>query len=105
MPIKKLKRKWGENADAALPALSGPSATHSHLAKAHAEGLLPETDSMPGNGTGATLKHRTVPEHRQRPTNVSLEEQKILLSLDRLNQRLLCKQVNQGDCIRTKLTD
>lgn len=74
----------------ALPVLSGLSATQLHLVKVHAEGLLQERDSVE---TGQTHRPGTVQERSQQQglTTISLEEQKILLSLDRLNHQLLCE--------------
>lgn len=77
----------------ALPVLSGLSATQLHLVKVHAEGLLQERDSVAAMETGQTHRPGTVQERSQQQglTTISLEEQKILLSLDRLNHQLLCE--------------
>lgn len=66
------------------------------LSQTHADDLLPETDTPAGSGSVPALRQRAAQEQRlqRRPSGVSLEEQKILLSLDRLNQRLLCKHSN-----------
>lgn len=72
--------------------------TRFHLAQTHQEDL-PETE------TTASGRQRAAQDQRQqRPSGVSLEEQKILLSLDRLNQRLLCKHANPDDCVWTRWT-
>ncbi|XP_075892833.1 uncharacterized protein cep126 isoform X2 [Nelusetta ayraudi] len=77
----------------AVYSAEGPSVTRCLLAQTHTEDPLPETDTTAGNGNGSALRQRQQQQQQQqqqRPSGVSQEEQKILLSLDRLNQRLLC---------------
>lgn len=83
----------------ALPVLSGLGATRLHLAKVRAEGLLEEMAAME---TGQMHRSVKVPEcsKQQGLTTLSLEEQKILLSLDRLDHQLLCEYFVKADCIR-----
>lgn len=86
----------------ALPVLLGLSATRLHLAKVHAEGLLEERDSVAAMETGQTHRPGMVQERRKQQglTTLSLEEQKVLLSLDRLDHQLLRELFVKADCIR-----
>ncbi|XP_034095669.1 centrosomal protein of 126 kDa isoform X2 [Gymnodraco acuticeps] len=72
------------------------SAAQLHLA--HAGQLLAETDLVAAMETAQTQRPGTVQQHsqQQRPNNISLEEQKILLSLDRLNHQLYCVREQIG---------
>lgn len=91
-----------------LPVLSGlESAAQLHLAEAHAEGRLEERDIVAAMETAQTQRPGTVQQRSQQQglTTISLEEQKILLSLDRLNRQLFCKHCVKADCIRTARTD
>lgn len=65
------------------------SAAQFHLAEVHAEGLLEERDIVAATETARTQRPGTVQQRQhQGLTTISLEEQKILLSLDRLNHQL-----------------
>ncbi|KAI4814961.1 hypothetical protein KUCAC02_005135 [Chaenocephalus aceratus] len=72
------------------------SAAQLHLA--HAGQLLAETDLVAAMETAQTQRPGTVQQHSQQqgPNNISLEEQKILLSLDRLNHQLYCVREQIG---------
>ena len=91
-----------------LPVLSGlDSAAQLHLAEVHAEGLLEERDIVAAMETAQTQRPGTVQQRSQQqgPTALSLEEQKILLSLDRLNHQLFCEHFVKAVCIRPELVD
>lgn len=89
-----------------LPVLSGlESAAQLHLAEVHAEGLLEERDIVAAMETAQTQRPVQQRSQQQGLTTISLEEQKILLSLDRLNRQLFCKHCVKADCIRTARTD
>uniref|UniRef100_A0A3B4V6J3 Centrosomal protein 126 n=1 Tax=Seriola dumerili TaxID=41447 RepID=A0A3B4V6J3_SERDU len=68
------------------------SAAQLHLAEVHTEGLLEERDIVAAMDTAQTQGPGTVLQHSQQQglTSISFEEQKILLSLDRLNHQLHC---------------
>lgn len=73
--------------------LSGLQSTAQiHLAEVH-EGLLEERDIVAAMDTAQTQRTGTVQQRSQQRahTTISLEEQKILLSLDRLNHQLYCE--------------
>ncbi|KAK5929680.1 hypothetical protein CgunFtcFv8_010898 [Champsocephalus gunnari] len=72
------------------------SAAQLHLA--HAGQFLAETDLVAAMETAQTQRPGTVQQHSQQqgPNNISLEEQKILLSLDRLNHQLYCVREQIG---------
>ncbi|XP_042343226.1 centrosomal protein of 126 kDa [Plectropomus leopardus] len=74
------------------------SAAQLHLAEVHAGGLLEETDIVTAMETAQTQRPGTVQQRRQQQglTTISLEEQKILLSLDRLNHQLHCVREHVG---------
>ena len=76
------------------------SAAQLHLA--HAGQLLAETDLVAAMETAQTQRPGTVQQRSQQqgPSNISLEEQKILLSLDRLNHQLHCKHFKKAVCVR-----
>ncbi|XP_044059172.1 centrosomal protein of 126 kDa isoform X2 [Siniperca chuatsi] len=63
-----------------------------HQAEEHAEGLLEERNIVAAMETAQTQRSGTVQQRSQQQglTTISLEEQKILLSLDRLNHQLYC---------------
>lgn len=69
------------------------SAAQLHLAEGHAEGLLEERDIVAVMETVQTQRSGSVQRRSQQQglTTISLEEQKILLSLDRLNHQLFCE--------------
>uniref|UniRef100_A0A3Q3M6D9 Centrosomal protein 126 n=1 Tax=Mastacembelus armatus TaxID=205130 RepID=A0A3Q3M6D9_9TELE len=77
------------------------SAAHLHLAKVNAEGLLEESDIV----TTQTQSLGTVQQRSQQQglTTISMEEQKILLSLDRLNHQLHCEHFVKAVCIKAEL--
>ncbi|XP_068440628.1 centrosomal protein of 126 kDa isoform X2 [Clinocottus analis] len=68
------------------------SAAQFHLAGRRAGGPLGEADIMAAVETAQTQ----IPGQQRGPTAISLEEQKILLSLDRLNQQLYCVRAHVG---------
>lgn len=77
-----------------LTVLSGlVSAAQLHLAEVHAGGPLQDTDIVAAMETAQTQRPGTVQQRSQQQglTTISLEEQKILLSLDRLNHQLYCE--------------
>ncbi|KAM9318758.1 centrosomal protein of 126 kDa [Pholidichthys leucotaenia] len=69
------------------------SAAQLHLAKVHAEGLLEERHIVAAMETAQTQRPAAAqqPNQQQGLTNISLEEKRILLSLDRLNHQLRCE--------------
>ncbi|KAM7412720.1 hypothetical protein PAMA_020209 [Pampus argenteus] len=73
-------RLYSKTYDMAFPEEGLESAAQFHPAEVHAEGLQEERDTV-----AAT---ETVQQRQQGLTTISLEEQKILLSLDRLNHQL-----------------
>ncbi|KAI3354055.1 hypothetical protein L3Q82_018614, partial [Scortum barcoo] len=82
--------------DLAFPDEGLESAARLHLAEIDAEGLLEERDIVAAMETAQTQRPATVRQrgHQQGLTTISLEEQKILLSLDRLNHQLYCVSGN-----------
>lgn len=92
--------------DVTLPVLSGlKRAAQLHLAEVHTEGLLEERNIVAAMETAQTQSPGTVQQRSQQhaPTRISLEEQKILLSLDRLNHQLHCEHFLKVVCIRPEL--
>ena len=91
--------------DVTLFLLSGlESASQFHLAEVHARGLLEERDIVVATETAQTQRPRTVQQRQQQGlTTISLEEQKILLSLDRLNYQLQSKHLEKADCFGPEL--
>lgn len=80
--------------DLTLPVLSVlESAAQLHLAEVHTEGPLEERDIVAAMETAQIQGPGTGQQRSQQQglTNISLEEQKILFSLDRLNHQLHCK--------------
>eukprot|EP00064_Thunnus_orientalis_P017365 superscaffoldBa00003665_g17446 len=90
-------RPYSKTYDMAFPDEGLESAAEFHLAEVHAEGLLEERDIVAATETAQTQRPGTV-QQRQQPglTAISLEEQKILLSLDRLNQQLQSVREHTG---------
>ncbi|XP_068570121.1 centrosomal protein of 126 kDa [Cebidichthys violaceus] len=74
------------------------SAAQSHLAQGRAGGMLEETDIVAAVETAQTQRPGTAQRRSQQQglTAISLEEQKILLSLDRLNHQLYCVREHVG---------
>ncbi|XP_059186509.1 centrosomal protein of 126 kDa [Centropristis striata] len=74
------------------------SAAQLHLTKVLPGGQLEETNIVAAMETAQTQRPGTVQQRGQQQglTNISLEEQKILLSLDRLNHQLYCVQEHVG---------
>uniref|UniRef100_A0A3Q3J7B8 Uncharacterized protein n=1 Tax=Monopterus albus TaxID=43700 RepID=A0A3Q3J7B8_MONAL len=74
------------------------SAGYLHLARVHAEGLLEEKRTVAAMETAQTQPPALVQQCSQHQglTTISLEEHKILLSLDRLNHQLHCVQEHVG---------
>ncbi|XP_038549890.1 centrosomal protein of 126 kDa isoform X1 [Micropterus salmoides] len=74
-----------------------------HLAEVH-EGLLEERDIVAAMDTAQTQRTGTVQQRSQQRahTTISLEEQKILLSLDRLNHQLYCVREHVGGYTGTR---
>lgn len=92
--------------DVALPVLWGlESAAQLHLAEVHAEGLLEERDIVAAMETAQTQRPGMVQQRSQQQglSTISLEEQKILLSLDRLNHQLYCEHFIKAVCISPEL--
>lgn len=86
--------------DVTLPALSGlQSVSQLHLAEVHPEGLLEERDIAAAMETAQTQRSGTEQQHsrQQGLTTISLEEQKILRSLERLNHQLFCEHSVKAD--------
>lgn len=85
--------------------LSGLRAAQLHRAKMHAEGLKDEQGSATAMKTGLTHRIGKVQQNGQLQglTTISLEEQKIFLSIERLNRQLLCEDFFKADCIGVKL--
>ncbi|XP_070825723.1 centrosomal protein of 126 kDa [Chaetodon trifascialis] len=82
----------------AFPDEGLESAAQLHLAEVRAEGLLEERDTVAAMETTQTQRPGTVQQRSQQQglTTISLEEQKILLSLDRLNRQLFCVREHMG---------
>ncbi|XP_040902677.1 centrosomal protein of 126 kDa [Toxotes jaculatrix] len=80
------------------------SAAQLHLADVHPEGLLEERDFVGVMETAQTQAPGTVHQRSQQQglTAISLEEQKILLSLDRLNHQLHCVREHVGSNTGTR---
>lgn len=94
--------------DVTLPVLSGlESAAQLHLAEVHAEGLLEERNIVAAVETAQTQRPGAVQQRNQQKglTTISLEEQKILLSLDRLNHQLYCEHILKAVCRRCDCCD
>ncbi|XP_034718887.1 centrosomal protein of 126 kDa isoform X2 [Etheostoma cragini] len=74
------------------------SAAQLHLAEVHAGGPLQDTDIVAAMETAQTQRPGTVQQRSQQQglTTISMEEQKILLSLDRLNHQLYCVREHVG---------
>uniref|UniRef100_UPI003AAFCB87 centrosomal protein of 126 kDa n=1 Tax=Centroberyx gerrardi TaxID=166262 RepID=UPI003AAFCB87 len=91
-------RPFSSTYDVALPYEGLESAAQFHLAEMHGEGLLEERDIMAAMETAQTQRPGAVQQRGQQQglTAISLEEQKILLSLDRLNHQLHCVQEHVG---------
>ncbi|XP_068174142.1 centrosomal protein of 126 kDa isoform X2 [Antennarius striatus] len=86
----------------AFPDEALKSKTQLHLEKEHAEGFLEEKDDIVTREMQQTKKPVKMQQNcnRRGLTTISMEEQRVLLSLDRLNHQLLCVQdcmgVNNG---------
>ncbi|XP_036936596.1 centrosomal protein of 126 kDa [Acanthopagrus latus] len=80
------------------------SAARLHLAEEHAEGRLEERGTVAAMETAQTQRPGTVQQRSQQQglTTISLEEQKILLSLDRLNHQLFCVREHVGASTGTR---
>ncbi|XP_071353522.1 centrosomal protein of 126 kDa isoform X2 [Trachinotus anak] len=80
------------------------SAAQLHLAEVHTEGLQEERDIVAAMETAQTQSPGTVQQRSQQQglTSISLEEQKILLSLDRLNHQLHCVREHVGSQTGTR---
>ncbi|XP_037632153.1 centrosomal protein of 126 kDa isoform X1 [Sebastes umbrosus] len=74
------------------------SAAQLHLAEVHAGGQLEEADIVAAVETAQTQRPGTVKQRspQQGLTAISMEEHKILLSLDRLNHQLHCVREHVG---------
>jgi len=94
---KPLKWPWHVLSGAASVA----SAAQLHLAGGRAGGLLGETDIVAAVETAQTQRPGAAQQHSQQrgPTAISLEEQKILLSLDRLNHQLYREHFVEAVCM------
>ncbi|XP_069572413.1 centrosomal protein of 126 kDa [Brachyistius frenatus] len=98
-----LVRPFSSSNAAALQNEGFQSASQLHLGEVHAEGLLEERDIVAAMETAQTQRPGTVQQHRQQQglTTISLEEKKILQSLDRLNHQLHCVQEHIGSSAGT----
>ncbi|TKS80694.1 Centrosomal protein of 126 kDa [Collichthys lucidus] len=96
--------KFMENNNKSKVETGFESAARLHLAEGHAEGLLEERDIVAVMETVQTQRSGTVQRRSQQQglTTISLEEQKILLSLDRLNHQLFCVQEHMGGSAGTR---
>ncbi|XP_074534921.1 centrosomal protein of 126 kDa [Halichoeres trimaculatus] len=72
--------------------------------EAHPEGPLEERGIMAAMDTAQTLRPGAVQQRSQQQgfSNISLEEQKVLLSLDRLNHQLCCVREHVGSTVGTQ---
>lgn len=70
------------------------------MSHVHAGGLLEERDTVAAMETVPTQRSAMMQQRNQQQglTTLSLEEQKILLSLDRLNHQLHCEQFVKPLC-------
>ncbi|CAN9510940.1 unnamed protein product [Ophioblennius macclurei] len=95
-----LARAFPFSSCAAFPNRGSESTAQFHLAEAHAQGLLEdERDAAGAMETAQTQKAGQQQQQAQQRgglTNISLEEQKILMSLERLNHQLHCVQEYVG---------
>ncbi|XP_020490555.2 centrosomal protein of 126 kDa isoform X1 [Labrus bergylta] len=94
-------RSFSSTYNVALPDEGSESAAKLHLGEVHAEGLLEERGIVAAMETAQTQRPGTVHKRsQQQGLTISQEEQKILLSLDRLNHQLYCVRehvkVNSG---------
>ncbi|KAF3693250.1 Centrosomal protein of 126 kDa [Channa argus] len=91
-------RQCSSTYDTGFPDEGFHSAAHLHKSEVHAEGLLKERDIVATAETAQKQRPRMVQNHSQKQglTSISLEEQKIILSLDRLNHQLQCVQEHAG---------
>ncbi|TNN68689.1 hypothetical protein EYF80_021098 [Liparis tanakae] len=83
----------------AFPYEGVASAAQLHLAGGRAGGLLGEADIVAAVETAQTQRPGAAQQHGQQrggPTAISLEEQKILLSLDRLDHQLYRVRAHVG---------
>ncbi|XP_051254108.1 centrosomal protein of 126 kDa [Dicentrarchus labrax] len=85
-------RSFSSAYDMAFPDEGLESAAQLHMGEVHAERALAERDIVAAMETAQTQRPGTVQQRSQLQglTTISLEEQKILLSLDRLNHQLFC---------------
>ncbi|KAE8295009.1 Centrosomal protein of 126 kDa [Larimichthys crocea] len=97
-------RPFSSPYEMAFPGGGFESAAQLHLAEGHAEGLLEERDIVAVMETVQTQRSGSVQRRSQQQglTTISLEEQKILLSLDRLNHQLFCVQEHMGGSAGTR---
>ncbi|KAM7398990.1 hypothetical protein PAMP_018287 [Pampus punctatissimus] len=96
-------RLYSKTYDMAFPEEGLESAAQFHLAEVHAEGLQEERDTVAATETTQTQQPETVQQRQQGLTTISLEEQKILLSLDRLNRQLHSEHLVKADCIGSEV--
>ncbi|XP_070685971.1 centrosomal protein of 126 kDa [Pempheris klunzingeri] len=90
-------RPFSSTYDMAFPGEGLESAAHLHLAEVHAEGLLEERNIVAAMETAQTRRPGAMQRSQQKGlTTISLEEQKILLSLDRLNHQLFRVQEHEA---------
>ncbi|KAM6987810.1 centrosomal protein of 126 kDa isoform 2-T2 [Tautogolabrus adspersus] len=84
-------RSFSSTYNVALPDEGLESAAQLHLGEVHAEGQLEERRVVAAMETAQTQRPGTVHQRsQQQGLTISQEEQKILLSLDRLNHQLYC---------------
>ncbi|XP_070762654.1 centrosomal protein of 126 kDa [Enoplosus armatus] len=106
-PTKKITepvRMFSSTQDKAFPDEGLESMAQLHLAEVHTEGRLEERDIVAAMETAQTQRPGTVQQRSQQQglTTLSLEEQKILLSLDRLNHQLYCVREHVGGYAGTR---
>ncbi|XP_075957081.1 centrosomal protein of 126 kDa [Anarhichas minor] len=91
-------RPFSSTYNMAFPYEGLVSAARLHLAEGRAGGLPEETDIVAAVETAQTQRPGTAQRRCQQQglTAISLEEQKILLSLDRLNHQLYCVREHVG---------
>ncbi|XP_047449272.1 centrosomal protein of 126 kDa [Mugil cephalus] len=93
-----VRPSFSSTQDSSFPKEGLERAAQLHLAEVHAAGPVEERDIVAAMETAQTQRSGTVQQRGQQQglTTISLEEKKILLSLDRLNHQLHCVQEHVG---------
>ncbi|XP_019943583.2 centrosomal protein of 126 kDa [Paralichthys olivaceus] len=90
-------RLFSNPCDVALTHEGVGSAAQLHLAEVHAPGRLEERDVVAAMETAQTQSPGAMQQQQHKSlTTISLEEQKILLSLEKLNHQLHCVKKHAG---------